>query len=228
MQDPIGSFLRIRELYTSYLDTAFRIGDENVAEERRRLLRAPGSLCTEPLIEPLPRYESHDLAFHDLLEARDPASDPLDGLDPSERRAFVELVLAGLFPSRPKEAGEDVPTSRVGRFRPYAHQIDMLRRGTRDGSPGIVTSGTGSGKTEAFLLPVFAALSKEAKSWSRPRSGYLEGRWWHDPSTGKPYRKPAGNGTPEIRYEAIPTDLRPTSEHPERSPFRPHRAGETR
>lgn len=35
MQDPLGAFERIRELYLSYLDTAFRIGDESVAQERR-------------------------------------------------------------------------------------------------------------------------------------------------------------------------------------------------
>jgi hypothetical protein len=39
MQDPIGGFERIREFYVSYLDTAFRISDKGVAEERRRLLR---------------------------------------------------------------------------------------------------------------------------------------------------------------------------------------------
>ena len=42
MQDPIGAFERIRAFYVSYLDTAFRIGDESVAEERRLLLRRPG------------------------------------------------------------------------------------------------------------------------------------------------------------------------------------------
>ena len=228
MQDPIGSFLRIRELYLGYLDTAFRIGDENVAAERRRLLRAPGSLCTEPLVEPLPRYANHELALHDLLEAHDEDLDPLPGFDTSERRAFVELVLSGLFPSRPREDGEDAPTTRVGHFNPYTHQVDMLRRGTHAGSPGIVTSGTGSGKTEAFLLPLLAALAKEAKGWSAPEAGYLGSRWWHDPETGEPYRKDAKPGTPGIRYEAIPPDLRPTSAHPRRSPFRLHRSGERR
>ena len=31
--------------------------------------------------------------------------------------------------------------------------------------PCVVTSGTGSGKTEAFLLPIFANLVREAVSW---------------------------------------------------------------
>ena len=54
MHDPIGTFTRIRELYLSYLDTGFRLEDEDLAEERRRLLRRTGALCTEPLIEPEP------------------------------------------------------------------------------------------------------------------------------------------------------------------------------
>lgn len=219
MQDPIGSFLRIRELYMSYLDTAFRIRDESVAAERRRLLRSPGSLCTEPLVEPLPRYETHESEFHDFLDTgSDPESDPLYGFDYSERRAFVELVLAGLFPSRPKEPEEAIPTSRVGVFPPYTHQVEMLRRGISVGSPGIVASGTGSGKTEAFLLPLFAALAREAKGWPKPNEGYLKTRWWHDPATGRPYRK----------YTDIPTGRRPAVGNPRRTPFRPHRSGETR
>src|SRR5437762_1877131 len=99
MQDPIGSFFRIRELYLSYLDTAFRIADPSVAEERRRLLRAPGTLCTEPLVEPIPRYESDELEFHELLSATG-SLDPLPGFSPEQRLAFIDLVLAGLFPSR--------------------------------------------------------------------------------------------------------------------------------
>ncbi len=218
MQDPIGSFLRIRELYMSYLDTAFRIGDESVAAERRRLLRSPGSLCTEPLVEPLPRYETYKAEFHDLVHTHDDESDPLYDLGPDERKAFVELVLAGLFPSRPRESNETIPTSRRGDYAPYTHQIEMLRRGIRTGSPGIVTSGTGSGKTESFLLPLFAALAREAKGWPAPRDGYLHEHWWHDPTTGKPYGK----------YTDIPSSRRPTANNPRRTPFRPHRSGETR
>ena len=68
MQDPIGAFERIRELYISYLDTAFQIGDESVAEERRLLMRTPGKLCTEPLVEPIPRYEPSEIGFDEMLE----------------------------------------------------------------------------------------------------------------------------------------------------------------
>ncbi len=228
MQDPLGGFLRIRELYIAYLDTAFRISDASVAMERRRLLRTPGTLCTEPLLEPLPRYEAAGAAFHELIDLHDADANPLEVFDRTERIAFVELVLAGLFPSRPALQEDQVPTTRVGRFKPYSHQLHMLRRGTKIGSPGIVTSGTGSGKTESFLLPLLAALTKEAKNWPEPEQHFLKRRWWHDPSTEKTYTKPNAKGVLVPRYEAIPLTLRPSSRNPRATPFRPHREGERR
>src|SRR5829696_7379497 len=109
MQDPIGSFLRIRELYMSYLDTAFRIRDQSVAAERGRLLRTPGSMCTEPLIEPLPRYEPYHAELYELLDMEGTEEDPLQGFDYYERKAFVDLVLAGLFPSEEVDAADGLP-----------------------------------------------------------------------------------------------------------------------
>ena len=125
MQDPIGTFERIRELYLSYLDTAFRIGDESVAEERRKLLREPGALCTEPLIEPIPSYapahgpNGAPVTFDDLF--RDEAGDAaLAGFPEPARRAFIELALAGLFPSVERANG-GVPLKRKEAFPPYDH-----------------------------------------------------------------------------------------------------------
>ena len=60
MIDCIGSFLRIREFYLTYLETAFRIADPGLSRERRDLLEKPGALCTDPLLEPVPRYKTVD------------------------------------------------------------------------------------------------------------------------------------------------------------------------
>ena len=225
MQDPLGNFDRIREFYISYLDTAFRIRDASVADERRDLLRRPGTLCTDPLVEAIPRYETYDSHFHELVSA------DVDGIlrdfSDSERSALVELVLAGLFPSRPST---DAATrcSRVGTFKPYRHQVEMLRRGVREGCPGVVTTGTGSGKTEAFLLPVLAELTREASRWQAPEPGFLERRWWHDPNTGRPWQKLNKRGEQVFAYSAIPLERRPTRAHPHSSPFERRRSGERR
>ena len=228
MQDPIGTFERIRELYLSYLDTAYRIRDESVAEERRKLLSKPGALCAEPLIEPIPTYaprvgpDGKPVTFDDLFS--DEASDsPLAGLSEPARRAFIELTLSGLFPSTARASG-DAPLKRKEKFPVYAHQLEMLARGVRQGTPGIVTSGTGSGKTEALLLPVIAKLAREAVDWQAPEGRFLARRWWHD-SHSKPYSERDAKG--RVRPK-LPKDLRPDARHPFRTAFRRHREGERR
>ena len=50
-----------------------------------------------------------------------------------------------------------------------------------EGKHCIITSGTGSGKTESFLLPLFAQLSKEMESWSIPTiKEDLCDKWWNE------------------------------------------------
>ena len=150
MHDPIGAFTRIRELYLSYLDTAFRIEDPDVSEERQKLLRSTGSLCTDPLLEPQPEWAKDERRFQDLVhEQGDQAV--LAPLTAETRELFINLIGCGLIRRDPK--GQ--------LFRPYTHQLQMLAKGVRDGQAGIVTSGTGSGKTESFLLPVLATIPAE-------------------------------------------------------------------
>ncbi len=135
----------------------------------------------------------------------------LPGFTPGERLAFVELVLAGLLDSTPAPAGST--TTRIGEFPLYRHQSDMLLKGVESGTPGIVTSGTGSGKTESFLLPVLAMLAREATQWPRPDSSFLRTRWWQDAS-----------GNPAGKWEDVPD--RPSARARSASPFRPQRSGE--
>ena len=203
MHDPIGAFRRIRELYISYLDTAFRIEDPALAEERRTLLRRPGELCTSPLLEAQPRWASYNFNFDQIRNAEDegfgqPAEPVLGHLSQKAREAFIELIGCGLMPS----TGTG-PNRKP--FPPYRHQAEMLSRGSRDGQAGVVTSGTGSGKTEAFLLPILASIMEEAtregKEWNKPQPGYLQQFWWrlHD---GQPMAERNQQGKYEIRSDA--------------------------
>ena len=157
MQDPIGAFLRIRELYLSYLDTAFRLEDPELAQERRDLLRRSGSLCTEPLIEPLPQWQLDGRNFEELISESGPDA-VLGPMDAKARRLFIDLISCGLISC----------DSDGSVLKPYRHQIQMLARGVRPCQAGIVTSGTGSGKTEAFLLPVLANIVAEATRADAP------------------------------------------------------------
>jgi Lhr-like helicase len=174
--DPVGGFERIKDFFISYVETAFRISDEATARARRELLHSPNALATEPFIEPVLRYESSPRSLADLLD-NDEVLGPISG---PGRVAFAELALSGLFD------GEDASGSRLTRrstYNPYLHQEQMLSRGIRAGQPGIVTSGTGSGKTESFMLPVLASLANEAVHWPAPRPGYLGNFWWRNSNT---------------------------------------------
>jgi hypothetical protein len=174
MLDPIGAYERIREMYISYLDTAFRVRDTRLAETRRELLRTSGTLTTSPYLEAVPRYETAKHSLEDLVDLID--GNPLAGLHRDARRAFAELALSGLFPGEESEG--DI--RRKSLFKPYTHQLTMLLRGIKPGRPGIVTSGTGSGKTESFMLPILASIASEAVRWTAPSPGYLAGQWWRD------------------------------------------------
>ncbi|TCA55149.1 DEAD/DEAH box helicase [Rhizobium leguminosarum] len=193
MLDPLGAFERIRELYISYLDTAFRVRRPALAAERRRLLRTSGTLATAPFIEPVPRYRSASKALEDLVDLEG-SENPIGHLSKPARRAFAELALSGLFNGLPAD-GE---TKRRSEYNPYEHQMRMLERGTKNGSPGIVTSGTGSGKTEAFMLPILAAIAQEAVRWSAPAPGYLANEWWKDtPSEFRLHREGEASDRPK-------------------------------
>lgn len=214
MFDPIGGFQRIRDLYLIYLETAFRIRNPQISAERRQLLETPGSLCTIPYVEPIPRYESCswylDELRNDLSEGR------ISSFSPLERAAFVDLVLSGLFDAKTDQTG--APLLPLQATHPlFLHQAEMLDRGVKPGHPGIVTSGTGSGKTESFLLPIFATLAKEAIGWAKPLRGYLSRRWWQDT-----------NGDPYSSWSDLPASIRPAKSNPSRTPFIPHRRGEQR
>lgn len=171
MIDPIGSFEKIRDFYIAYLDTEFRVIDEELMEKRRNIFRQPGMLATEPYFEPIPRYKSSGSTIADLAESSD------------------------LWPDHFSREGRDAwkalltDTGFMRDYTVYSHQEEMLRRGIHQGEPGIITSGTGSGKTESFLMPVFASLANEAVKWPCPKAGFLkENKWWNEDGKFKPHR----------------------------------------
>lgn len=195
MHDPIGAFSRIRAFYLSYLDTASRLEPEEIRDERRKLLMETGKLCTSPLLEPLPSWEADGRSFEDLVTEEGEGT-VLASLSPKARRAFVDLIGCGLID---RDEHGDL-------YRPYSHQVKMLARGVRDGQAGIVTSGTGSGKTEAFLLPILASIIEEATrdkgGWQQPSSGYLRPKnlWWRG-EDGEPMAKRNFQGKYEIKED---------------------------
>jgi len=143
MYDPIGSFDKIRENFILYIKTAFGTKFDSIEQERESILREKGLLHQDPWIEPLPRYKSSGKTIGGLND------NDLPGLNPTQINLFKDLVGCGLF----------------GTNELYTHQYEMLTK-VLNGNNCVVTAGTGSGKTEAFLLPLFAQLLKELSKWT--------------------------------------------------------------
>lgn len=156
MKDPIGSFETVKTNVISYIRTAFQTNSRSIEAERERILRETTALCQEPWIEVIPKYQPSGKTIHNLSEQDAP------GLPAKALSRFKELAHLGLV------AGYDL----------YEHQLEVLQRAC-NGQDVIITSGTGSGKTEAFLLPVLADLVKEATQWTPPRTPHAnQDDWW--------------------------------------------------
>jgi DEAD/DEAH box helicase domain-containing protein len=155
MTGPTALHESLHDLYIRYLDSAMPLRYDVLNTERQDLFRSPRIISQPPLIEPVPRY-SETLILADVCKAlaveypTSPASRTLND--------FAGFASTGLFPADRKL---------------YAHQLRSLRAVAMDQRHLVVTTGTGSGKTECFLLSVFEALVRESLSWvdkDRPRA----------------------------------------------------------
>ena len=164
--DVVSAFDKVRDSYVDYVKTAFGTQFPGLEAEREALLRQPGVICQEPWIEPIPRYRTSGKKIQDLT------STDLPGLNPGEIKAFRSLASCGL----------------VGDYELHDHQVTML--GTvLSGENAVVTAGTGSGKTEAFLLPLLAYLVQESAGWCQPSPRMPnQDDWW------RTLRWPSGRG----------------------------------
>jgi Lhr-like helicase len=142
----------LKSQYLRYYDTPFAVRDEAVMQERRALLLEDGAISREPWLEPIAPYALRDEAFAESCAGA--------GAHPD----LAAFASHGLLP----------PGARL-----RTHQFEALRAAA-EGQHVIVTAGTGSGKTEAFLLPLFSFLLQESVSWGR--NGIpATGEWWAQP-----------------------------------------------
>jgi ATP-dependent helicase YprA (DUF1998 family) len=132
---------RYRDGLIAYIEATYHVSDATLVALRHDLLREPAMVAQRPFVESTARYATE--------------------------RKFVSLDIpqaarALLAKLATREGGERTFDP------PYAHQAEALEATLGRGEDLLVTTGTGSGKTEAFLLPLLGRLIDEATS--RPKA----------------------------------------------------------
>lgn len=127
--------------FHQYLQAQYHIWDETLISERDRIITKIGNTYQEPRLEATPQYASG--VPYSELEV------------PSEVHSILTLA------SSKPETG--IPRTA------YTHQCKALECFIGKGRDLIVATGTGSGKTESFLMPILSSLTLEAsrseKTW---------------------------------------------------------------
>lgn len=130
------------DTFHQYLSAQYHIWDEWLISERERIFHQVGNTFQEPRLEATPQYAEGDL-YSDLAI-------------PAEAKAILRCAADDASTGIPKVA--------------YSHQCRAIEHFVA-GKDLIVATGTGSGKTECFLMPVLSSLAVEStrrpKSWSK-------------------------------------------------------------
>lgn len=133
----------IKELHSAlrdYIEATYHISSPELIEQRKELLNRAGVIFQDPYIESTPRYQTGE------------AFSAINGLPQAALEAFTTLSNA---------QGQH---EKLLYDPPYKHQSDAIRRTLGEGKNLLVMTGTGSGKTESFLLPILGKLAREAKA----------------------------------------------------------------
>ncbi len=161
MSNPFVLSEELHDVYLRYLDSPFALRYPDLQQERRQILSADGRIIRHPLIEPVPAYERtpHQIqaACQHLL---------LTSHQPQEIQDIADFLSLGLFP----------PPRTL-----YTHQSQAFDLSYVQSRDVVVTTGTGSGKTECFLLPIIASLVRESADqhlWPAPSARHPRWDWW--------------------------------------------------
>jgi ATP-dependent helicase YprA (DUF1998 family) len=137
IQETIG---QLHNCLRDYIEATYHISAAPLIEQRRTLLERPGVIHQVPYLESTARYQLGE-RFTEMA-----------GLPPAALCAYAAL----------SASKGDLP--RLLYDPPYKHQSESIRHCLIESKNLLVMTGTGSGKTEAFLLPILGKFACEAES----------------------------------------------------------------
>jgi ATP-dependent helicase YprA (DUF1998 family) len=139
-----GTISQLHGSLRDYIEATYHISSPALIAQRKELLDRPGVIYQIPYIESTPRYQSGERFA------------AIKGMPSAALKAYSALTTpSGSLPALLYDP-------------PYRHQSEAIRHTLVDQKSLLVMTGTGSGKTEAFLLPILGKLAREAEQ--RPAS----------------------------------------------------------
>lgn len=154
----------LKDSVTAYINTAYRTNQAEFDAEREALIKSLEStpMFSEAIFEYVRRYKTKDTSVEtavcDCLRS-------VSGVDVDD--GDLDLVSGLLRP--------------IDIERPYVHQLAAIDTAVRNGRNVVVTTGTGSGKTYCFLLPMLLNILVEAlglRGQKRWEAGGRPEDWW--------------------------------------------------
>ena len=143
MNNPIKVWRELKDTYIRYIESGLPLSETYFNKERRKLYDEPEAICQPPIIELVPRYEETK-SLTTVCAENNISQD------------FADFAKCGLFPNF---GGKE--------RKLYKHQEDAIVEAVKNRKHIVATTGTGSGKTECFLLPVIADLVEESKKMGK-------------------------------------------------------------
>lgn len=181
MKNQIDFRSELEKRIISFLHTAYLTNSPEFNQARAEFVANPyeGPVLREALFEPLTRYKRENLSADQILN--------LIGMNKALTVDAAKLVTDFLETIGPIEDK-----------RLFTHQVDAINAALTQGQHVVVTTGTGSGKSYCFLIPLLLNLLKEAVgcedrgAWSGnpQREKY---NWWTVP-TGRFQTRRIQNG----------------------------------
>ena len=144
---PFTLYEKLKENYEKYIKTGHPIHNDDVKSERDDLISSV--LFQEPYIEYISAYSQEGGELEKVLNKA----------EDQDLKEFLQFD-DSLFPEKKG-------------YKFFTHQKEALDRNNKH---IIVTTGTGSGKTETFLLPIVRNLLEESKEWGR-FNGLIQDNW---------------------------------------------------
>jgi Lhr-like helicase len=144
MIDPINIGNQLKSTYLKYLNTGIPIKYQTANDERSQLYTENDSIMQPTIIEFVRKYEGYKTLSEVFTE--------------DYEKSFVDFINQGLF-YNPNGSSER---------KLYKHQVRAIEDVIYKNKNMVVTTGTGSGKTECFFIPLLYQLFTKYKKTETP------------------------------------------------------------